>query len=473
MSLSIVVRLLGKTIGYRALWNKIKALWQPQGNFHLIDLDNNYYLVKLDCTDDYNKVFIEGTWVVFGSYLTAQPWSRSFLTSDGYPSQAVVWIRLPGLPHRYYTRSLFNVIAAEIGQVVKVDYNTNAREKGKYERLVVVVDLNKPLLPCIGTDGFVQQIEYEGLQQICFKCGVYGHFQDLCGKHLEATDGVQEERVDFETTHDPNPSDSWDDYYGPWMVAQSRYHKPKKSVVEENASKEIGVVSGKSHFEALADLERKEEQVELTHNNDNLPTGVTHDRLNGSTSKGNDVERDERLVSKEGSKRGKSRKNDALTIHDSGTGTRKSALKDISGNVLNSHSTASLSENCVFQASRVNQEFQVTFHEPAILTGKHVDVSIDDQGRGNREGNRIRGALGYLVKIKWGARIDESMVHDDETNVQTEQAAEDGQPSRAHPSENKERTLRVLSTSLTGGRPAPRSITVAAPATTVDGWEKF
>ncbi|KAL4334599.1 hypothetical protein GQ457_07G003170 [Hibiscus cannabinus] len=35
---STIVRLLGKTIGYRALLNRIQALWSLRGAFNLIDL---------------------------------------------------------------------------------------------------------------------------------------------------------------------------------------------------------------------------------------------------------------------------------------------------------------------------------------------------------------------------------------------------------------------------------------------------
>ncbi|KAE8712708.1 hypothetical protein F3Y22_tig00110236pilonHSYRG00147 [Hibiscus syriacus] len=59
---------------------------------------------------------------------------------------------------------------SEIGKVIQVDYNTMVGERGKFARLTVAVDLNKPLLPCIDIDGFVQRIDY------CTKYsdGVYG-----------------------------------------------------------------------------------------------------------------------------------------------------------------------------------------------------------------------------------------------------------------------------------------------------------
>ncbi|KAL4383220.1 hypothetical protein GQ457_15G009900 [Hibiscus cannabinus] len=176
----IIVRLLGRNIGYDTLLNRLHALWKPLGEIQLIDLENNYFLVRFEDRRDYSMVLTDGPWTIYGNYLTVQPWSRSFSTSEKHPSHVVVWVRLPGLPYRYYCKALFQRIAQVVGKVVKVDYNTQAGERGKFARLAVMVDLNKPLKPCIGIDNFVQNLEYEGLQQICFACGVYGHTQEVC-----------------------------------------------------------------------------------------------------------------------------------------------------------------------------------------------------------------------------------------------------------------------------------------------------
>ncbi|KAE8675071.1 hypothetical protein F3Y22_tig00111701pilonHSYRG00075 [Hibiscus syriacus] len=98
----------------------------------------------------------------FSKYLTVQPWNRSFETEENHPSQVIVWIRLPGLPYHYYTKSLFCLLAAKIGKAVKIDYNTNSGERGKFAGLAVVVNVNvnvnKPLFRCNRIDGVISQI---------------------------------------------------------------------------------------------------------------------------------------------------------------------------------------------------------------------------------------------------------------------------------------------------------------------------
>ncbi|KAK8506914.1 hypothetical protein V6N12_009226 [Hibiscus sabdariffa] len=54
MRQAIVVRLLRRSISYRGLWNKIQAWWKPSGRVQLVDLDNDYFLVKFFYSEDYN-----------------------------------------------------------------------------------------------------------------------------------------------------------------------------------------------------------------------------------------------------------------------------------------------------------------------------------------------------------------------------------------------------------------------------------
>ncbi|KAK5819062.1 hypothetical protein PVK06_024019 [Gossypium arboreum] len=55
MDLTIVLKLLGRNIGYNALHNRILSLWKPVKSFHLMDTVNGYFLVKFQDIGDYNK----------------------------------------------------------------------------------------------------------------------------------------------------------------------------------------------------------------------------------------------------------------------------------------------------------------------------------------------------------------------------------------------------------------------------------
>ncbi|KAL4360449.1 hypothetical protein GQ457_04G032560 [Hibiscus cannabinus] len=186
---SLIVRLLGRSIGLKALQSRILALWKPA----------------------------DGPWTIYVSYLTVQPWSRQFTTLEKYPSKVIVWARLPGMPYRYYSKALFRHIATLIGEVFRVDYNMYEGGRGKFSRLAILVDLNKPLRSCLYINGRLQKLEYEGLQDICFHCGIYGHSKDSCTRlHGDNPEQLSQEREEAANMC------SETNLYGDWMMVQPR-----------------------------------------------------------------------------------------------------------------------------------------------------------------------------------------------------------------------------------------------------------
>ena len=126
--------------------------------------------------------------MIYGSYLTTQPWTFDFDPRVTTIFKVVAWIRIPGLAFRYYHRSTLNAIGKLIGEVVKIDYTTEARGRGKYARIAILVDLMNALIPQIRVDGRLYTVAYEGLPQICFGCGKYGHIKDRCESETETND---------------------------------------------------------------------------------------------------------------------------------------------------------------------------------------------------------------------------------------------------------------------------------------------
>ncbi|MBA0787134.1 hypothetical protein Gotri_026777 [Gossypium trilobum] len=127
MALMVVIKLLG--------WN----------------IENDYFLVKFPSKDDYDKVLSQGPWIVFG--------------------------HLPG--HLYNRKTLWE-IGELIGKIVRLDFNTNSRARGRFTRIVIFINLDKPLVSQILINGVIQRIEYESLPIVCFAYDKYGHGKYLC-----------------------------------------------------------------------------------------------------------------------------------------------------------------------------------------------------------------------------------------------------------------------------------------------------
>lgn len=103
---AVVVKLLGRHIGYQALCNRLESMWNVASGFNIIDLENDYYLVCFKNAGDAYYALINGPWTIMGHYLTMQPWSPHFDSSKGEIDRVVAWVRLPGMALHYYHKKI-------------------------------------------------------------------------------------------------------------------------------------------------------------------------------------------------------------------------------------------------------------------------------------------------------------------------------------------------------------------------------
>lgn len=132
MANTVVIKLLGRSIGFSVLQSKIYNLWKPSSSFHLMDIKNGYFLASFQNKYDCEKVLSEGPWIIFGQYLTVQPWTLSFNPAQNFPSTVMTWIRLPGLLSYFYRQKLLKEIRGLIGKVAKLDLNTDNKARGRF-----------------------------------------------------------------------------------------------------------------------------------------------------------------------------------------------------------------------------------------------------------------------------------------------------------------------------------------------------
>ncbi|KAE8673137.1 hypothetical protein F3Y22_tig00111810pilonHSYRG00091 [Hibiscus syriacus] len=230
----VVVKLLGRRIGYTTLQNKLYDLWKPSQPFRLMDIENDYFLVSLRKRSDFLTALSDGPWTIFGHYLTVEPWSPNFSFSQLFPRRIVAWIRLPGLPVTLYKRSLITKIGECIGKVVKIDYHTEIGRRGHFARMAVSVDLGKLLTSKLLINGRVQIIEYESLSTICFSCGRYGHVKDICPENTiedqQEPATLKEQVTEAQLSNANQKSEP----FRPWMIIERRQRKNFKKPLTDS-----------------------------------------------------------------------------------------------------------------------------------------------------------------------------------------------------------------------------------------------
>ncbi|CAN1126964.1 Uncharacterized protein At4g02000 [Linum perenne] len=226
-----MVRLLGKSIGYSYLCHRLRSMWRPTGDMHIVDLDKSCFLVKFGAEQDYFKVLTGGPWILLDHYLIVHQWTPAFRVSNDLPKKMVAWVRFPHLPIHFYHSQVLTSLGNLIGRTIKIDFSTQKAERGKFARIAIEIDLGAPLPPVIVLDGALQQVEYENLPTLCFSCGRVGHDKDKCPNRpmIEAAMGAVETLPTAPTAgvapdSDPTAAEGYD----PWMMVSRKSRRNKK-----------------------------------------------------------------------------------------------------------------------------------------------------------------------------------------------------------------------------------------------------
>ncbi|CAN1751192.1 hypothetical protein LINPERHAP1_LOCUS4255 [Linum perenne] len=228
-------------------------MWKPVNHIHIIDLDKGCFMVKFADEKDYFKALTGGPWMILDHYLIVHQWSPDFRVSDSLPAKMVVWVRFPLMPVQYYHAQILTSLGNLIGRTIKIDFNTQHAERGKFARLAVEIDLNEPLVPTIELDGCRQDVEYENLPALCFECGKVGHTGATCPLKHPAPALTSSPSTTVSPESPIRPPEAAPDSFGPWMIVTRKSRRPRMETV---AGKE-SVSKGKEEIKSLSEEKGK------------------------------------------------------------------------------------------------------------------------------------------------------------------------------------------------------------------------
>ncbi|XP_062021050.1 uncharacterized protein LOC133737531 [Rosa rugosa] len=180
---AVIVKLMGRPNtenAYDFMKRALTRKWTMKGPWQLIDLPNSFFIVKFQLVEDMNYALCNGPWIIAGQTLVVQKWRPEFDPYADKITHMAVWVRINGLPVKYFKQFTMERIGSMIGKVVKVDQHTLAQARGKFCRVCVEINLAEPLKPFVEMDSRPFSVVYEGISTICFNCGVYGHVKEHC-----------------------------------------------------------------------------------------------------------------------------------------------------------------------------------------------------------------------------------------------------------------------------------------------------
>ena len=160
---AVIVKLVGRSVNFAYMQSKLNHIWKPVSRMDVVDLSHGFFLVRFFSKEDLNSVLRQGPWSLGDHFLSIRPWERFFKPSTANISLVAVWIRLYELPIELYETEILREIGESIGKVLRIDTHTAMEARGKYARMCIQIDINKPLIDTILIGWFEQAVNYEGI----------------------------------------------------------------------------------------------------------------------------------------------------------------------------------------------------------------------------------------------------------------------------------------------------------------------
>ncbi|CAN1850148.1 hypothetical protein LINPERHAP1_LOCUS39710, partial [Linum perenne] len=199
----------------------------PVGSWAAVEDHINCFLVKFANDRDYLKALTNGPWMILDHYLIVHQWNHDFCVFVNMP-KIVVRVKFAHLSIQFYHAQVPSSLGNLIGNMVKIDFNTQKAYWGRITRIAVEIDLDGPLQVVVELDGTLQMIEYENVPTLCFKCGKVGHEMLACPRiyppeTVPLTTYKESPVVDDSLVPAPTLEG-----FGPWMLVSRNYRRKIK-----------------------------------------------------------------------------------------------------------------------------------------------------------------------------------------------------------------------------------------------------
>ncbi|KAL6279498.1 hypothetical protein ACE6H2_016379 [Prunus campanulata] len=162
-----------------------------------------------------------------------QKWRPGFCPATAKITRMAAWIRVSALQLECF----------DVWSLKRIG-NLN---RGKFARLCVEIGLTQPLEDFVQINQNWYNIEYEGLPEICFLCGKYGHKREACD--MKVNEGGVDHMATDSGTKVAKDMLGESGLRGPWMIVQPR--RNVKASFRDGNGKGYGAQSKGSRFTAL------------------------------------------------------------------------------------------------------------------------------------------------------------------------------------------------------------------------------
>ncbi|CAA0837256.1 Unknown protein, partial [Striga hermonthica] len=153
------------------------------------ELKTNFFQFIFGSMADKQKVFSGINWVYENQYLILAEWEEGLNEWHSKFEELRLWVQVSDVPINWLSQEVGLKIGKMFKQTKNVSVVKAGGQRGSFFRLLVVVDISKPLPRIanlkLNNTQVRARFQYERLINTCYYCGIIGHLERHCSKQME------------------------------------------------------------------------------------------------------------------------------------------------------------------------------------------------------------------------------------------------------------------------------------------------
>ena len=176
-----------KTFNRNAFKTVMARIWRPKGKLEISDHDGGGFCFRFELDTDKKRVWDLGPWTFDKSLVVLRDPDLGGEGKDEF-RHVEFWIQMHGVPVKYRSATMGEMIGKRLGRVLKVDKDRENRIYDDFIRVRVAIDIGKPLSKGIhimlGSEKTWVAFKFEKLPDFCYSCGSLGHGIPECSSKV-------------------------------------------------------------------------------------------------------------------------------------------------------------------------------------------------------------------------------------------------------------------------------------------------
>ncbi|KAK2647699.1 hypothetical protein Ddye_015188 [Dipteronia dyeriana] len=200
MSMILVGKVLStKPINRDAFIRVMSIIWKLKKGVDIEPVTSNMFIFYFRDNEDRQKIIVGEPWSFDNALVALEiPVGKGKIENLSF-QYGDLWVQIHQFPLLCMTKDIGRFLGGMIGEVIDVDGGEAGVCAGKFLRVWVKVELDKPLRRCLRVDILgdgdvtIMPFKYERLPNHCFRCGLVSHRTNECisGEVIPRINGVE------------------------------------------------------------------------------------------------------------------------------------------------------------------------------------------------------------------------------------------------------------------------------------------